>query len=125
MEIVPIIYKFLLIGGILLTVVVVISFVLSKSAAKNETRLSAEKSVSHQPMYFDHNAHHGGFQHQPVIYPIDALSQKEVKVVRKQSYEELDSSMHQNGGNGRNGNRRYTILNEELKNSNYRYVNHG
>lgn len=128
MEIVPIIYKLLLIAGGILTIVVVVSFLLSKSAQNQEKRALQEKHIAAQPMYFDHNSFQGQVQHQPVIIPIDGTAQREIKVVRKQSYEELDNGSRHNGNghnNGHNGNRRYTILNEEIKNSNYRYVNQG
>ena len=123
MEIVPIIYKFLIIGGILLIFVVVISFILSKSNRSEENKNSREKEFSQQPMYINHNLANNSAP-RPVIFPINSLEQREIKVVRRQSYEELDNSYRTNGNsNGKNGSRRYTILNEEIKNSNYRHAN--
>jgi hypothetical protein len=124
MEIVPIIYKFLLIGGAILTLIIVISFLLSKSSRREEKKALQQKRLVPQPMYFYHNTVQAPIQHQPVIFPIDGSPQREIKVVRKHSYEELDNSNRTTGNvNGRNGTRRYTILNDEIKNSNYRYVN--
>lgn len=126
MEIVPIIYKFLIIGGILLIFVVIISFILSKTSRSEETKSPREKEISHQPMFLNHNLAGSPIQPQPVIFPINSLQPREIKVVRRQSYEELDNSYRTNGNmNNKNGNRRYTILNEEIKNSNYRHINHG
>jgi hypothetical protein len=128
MEIVPIIYKILLIGGALLTIVVIVSFALSKSTQKEEKRIAQEKRIIPQPLYFDHPGVQGQIHQQPVIIPIDGTGPREIKVVRKHSYEELEYS-DRNNGNGhnhaQNGSRRYTILNEEIKNPNYRYVNEG
>jgi hypothetical protein len=125
MEIVPIIYKFLIIGGILLTFVIIISFILSKSPRNEEKRNIREKEASHQPMFLNHNLTHNQVQ-QPIILPINALQQREIKVVRRQSYEELDNSYRTNGNpTNKNGNRRYTILNDEIKSANFRNVNQG
>lgn len=126
MEIVPIIYNFLIIGGVLLAVVVLVSYLLSKSSQKEEKKPFPQKQMTHQPMYFDHNGAPMQAQPQPVIFPINGNNQREIKVVRKQSYEELDNSNRQQANPpAKNGNRRYTILNEEIKNKNYRYVNEG
>lgn len=125
MEIVPIIYKFLIIGGILLTFVVIISFIMSKSSKNEETKIQREKELSHQPMYINHNLANNPIQ-QPLIFPINTIQQREIKVVRRQSYEELDNSYRTNvNTNHKNGNRRYTILNEEIKNSSYKQAHHG
>lgn len=123
MEIVPIIYNILIFGGAILTLVIVISFVMSKTSRNQENDQLREKYLTPQPMYIDHNSTQGHLSEQkPVIFPITALENRDIQVVRKQSYEEFDLRAT-NGG--RSGNRRYTILNEELKNSNYRYVNEG
>ncbi len=123
MEIVPIIYNILIFGGVILTLVIIISFLMSKSARKQENSQVQERYLTPQPMYIDHNSTQGHLiEQRPVIIPITAIENKDLQVVRKQSYEEYD--MRATNG-GRNGNRRYTILNEELKNSHYRYVNEG
>lgn len=104
--------------------VIVISYLLSKSAGSKQKEIVQEKYLMPQPMYLDHNQSGVHFNEpKPVIIPINALENKDIQVVRRQSYEELDMSNRLNGN--KNGNRRYTILNEEQKNSNYRYVNEG
>jgi hypothetical protein len=124
MEIVPIIYKFLIIGGAILALIIIISFLLSKSAGNKQREIVQEKYLMPQPIYLDYNQVQPQFnESKPVIIPINALENKDIQVVRRQSYEELDMSNRATGQ--KNGNKRYTILNEELKNSNYRYVNEG
>jgi len=125
MEIIPIIYKFLTIGGGLLTLVIIVSYIISKTHQKEEQKHALEKHHIHPPMFAERPVHQPqAQQQQPVIFPIDAFSHREIKVVRKQSYEELDMTNRATQSNGtKNGNRRYTILNDEIKNSNYRYVN--
>jgi len=124
MDIVPIIYKFLIIGGSLLTFIILVSFLLSKTNKRKEP--VEEKYLAPQPMYINHNSPQGHLVEQrPVIIPITAFENREINVVRRQSYEELDMSNRTTTGGGKNTSRRYTILNEELKNTNYRYVNEG
>ncbi len=126
MEIVPIIYKLLILAGSVLTLVVVVSYLLSRLNKSEEKKNEQIKQFPHQPMYFDHNSPQGHMQHQPVILPINALEQREINVVRKQSYEDFSRTTGPIPGPQRkNGNRRYTILNEEMKNSDYRYVKEG
>ena len=123
MEMVPIIYSCLIIAGLLLTIVILASYLLSKRHRNQETENKIHRLQSDQPLYFNHEMQHNKPVNQPVIYPINDNQQKEIKIVHRQSYEEYKNSNRiEESKNTKKPAKRYTILNEEIKSSRYGFA---
>ena len=143
MELIQIIYSILLFGGGFLLVIMIVSFMLSKSKAHElpYTRVPEKVAISNQiirsrvnyqnqiasvlPSYRIHKEQNEirnqSQQLRLQIFPIDQIQPREVKIVRKPTVRE-DAKIRTTEERKMNG-RRYTIVNEDQKNSSNRAIN--
>ncbi len=136
MELIQIIYDILLFGGTLLVCVIIISYLMSKSRIEEEDSYnSAEGNFNLKLSFLQRKINYeqelfrkkiGSIP--PLIFPIDDLKPKEVKIIRKPTVSKRDlqeeiriEERHLTKTN--DGSKRYTIVNEELKKSRSRAVN--
>lgn len=136
MELIQIIYDILLFGGILLICVIIISYLMSKSRIEEEVSYNYADSILNQkPSLLQKKINYeqelfrkkiGSIP--PLIFPIDDLKPKEVKIIRKPTVSKRDSQeeirIEERHLNKTNSSTRYTIVNDELKKSRSRAVNY-
>lgn len=132
MELIQIIYTILLFGGVLLLLVVLFSFVLSKVRAAEESKqLNPEPEriiktdITQQKRNYEQFLlrknevpRKDHFAANPVIFPIDQFKQRELNIVRKPTFKTRTESSESELKKETNGNgNRYTIVNDEIKKS--------
>ena len=127
MELIQIIYSILLIGGILLLVVVIISFYFSKTRAYYAPAIPIPESIINQ--------NNNNFEQQlirnsetafyPQIFQIGQQKSREIKIIRKPTVSKREIQeqirMEENHLNTDGNVKRYTIVNEEMRNKKLRF----
>lgn len=143
MELIQIIYSILLFGGGFVLVIMIVSFMLSKSKVQDlpYARVQEKVTISNQIIRTRANYHNqvaSAFtnnhvhkeqneirnisqQARPQIFPIDQIQPREVKIVRKPTVREeaRNKATEERKMNGR----RYTIVNEDQRKSSNRAIN--
>lgn len=143
MELIQIIYNILLFGGGFVLVIMIVSFMLSKSKQQElpharvaekilvseqiiRSRVNYQNQVasilpSNQLQWEQSEIRNRSVQQVPQIFPIDQKQLREVKVVRKPTVRE-DTKARATEERKANG-RRYTIVNDDQRKSNSRVIN--
>jgi len=136
MELIEIIYKILILGGILLVCVIVVSYLISRTKGEdNFSNDSMEEIVNKKYTpeqeiinYEQILLRKKSASPQPKIFHIDDSKPKAVKIIRKPTVSQRDiqeeirlEEMHLNLAE-RNG-KRYTIVNDQMKKSKFRAAN--
>lgn len=126
MELIEIIYDIAILGAGLLIVVVIISYISSRASHKSKSKVSDFKRnqavlVPSPVLNYDQGLMRRNVSNQqPLIFHVDQLKNKELKIVRKPTFSSQDipdyhreSSPPQFRSDNMNG-ARYTIVNDEL-----------
>ncbi len=126
MELIDIIFDVLVFGGALLLIVILVSYLISRS--NNKGMEIRQESVIKPPSVFKNSSarkeqpvyRNNSRANRPVIIEVDHTKNRELKIVRKYSLSDRDDQQNvqrikkTGSGSGRPAGSRYTIVNEEM-----------